>query len=232
MRDRVPAVKVSVYISDGESHRGIPISAAILNFLFYRGIANAIATKGSAGFGADHKLRSSSSVELSDRLPVVIQFLDAKDKVDSLMDKLRELAGNGTIEVQETTILQPTTASTQARRTAAKLAGPVALMTIYIGESDRWNGMPLHEALVDAFRSNDISGVTVARGTIGYGVKREIHKEKVFRLSSDLPIVVSVVEQRDKIQQLAPLLDQMIEQGLVVISDATLVAYSHRETAV
>lgn len=232
VRNRVPALKVFVYISDGESHRGVPLSSAILNFLFYRGISNAVATKGAAGFGAEHKLRSSSFVEVSDHLPVVIQFFDAKDKVEPLLDKLQEIVGDGAIEIQETTVLENMAAAARPERVAPPLEGPVSVMTIYIGESDRWNGIPLHEALVDAFRSNDISGVTVARGVLGYGAKKEIHKERVFRLSSDLPIAVTVVDQPEKIRQLSPLLDQMVEQGLVVVSEATLVAYSHRKTAV
>lgn len=231
MKERVPALKVTVYISDGESHRGVPLSAAILNFLFYRGIANAVATKGSAGFGKEHKLRSSSYVEISDHLPVVIQFLDTKEKVSALMDKLQEIAGEGTIEIQETTTLSNAVPATLAKRLAAPLAGQISMMNIYIGENDRWNGVPLHHALVDAFRSNDISGVTVARGTMGYGVKKQLHKERALQLSSDLPLVVSVVEQKEKIEHLTPLLDQMIEQGLVVISEATVVAYTHRDVA-
>lgn len=228
MPDQVPALKVSVYICEGESHRGIPLSAAILNFLFYRGIADAVAIRASAGFGAEQKLRSSSSVELSDRLPVVVQFLDAKDKVDALMGKLREMAGQSTIEIQETAMLARTSLSKPEKHTTAHLSGDVSVMDIYIGESDRWNGIPLHQALVDAFRSNDVSGVTVARGTLGYGTKKEIHKERAFRLSSDLPIVVSVIERQEKIQELTPLLDQMLGDGLVVIHDATVVAYAHR----
>ncbi len=228
VKNRVPALKVTIYVCDGESHRGVPLSAAILNFLFYRGIANAVATRGSAGFGTDHKLRSSSFVELSDRLPVTIQFLDVQEKVLACMDKLQELVGDGTIEIQETTLLSRTIAQPPAKPAAAHLAGPAYVMQIFIRESDRWNGIPLHQALVDAFRSNDVSGVTVSRGILGYGVKKEIHRERAFHLSSDLPIVLSVVEQPEKIAQLTPLLDRMIEKGLVVVSEATIVAYSHR----
>lgn len=229
MLHRMQALKVSIYVSDGESHRGVPLSSAILNFLFYRGVAGAIVTKGSAGFGADHRLRSGSFVEISDRLPVTIQFIDTPEKVDGLIEKLQELVGNGQMEIQETTIIQRADKLSHASHQPPwRLQGHASVMTIYIGESDRWNGLPLHEALVDALRSNDIAGVTVTRGILGYGVKKEIHKERAFHLSSDLPIMLSIVDTREKIQKLMPLLDQMIEQGLVVFSDADIVSYAHR----
>jgi len=228
MRTRIPALKVSIYILDGESHRGVPLSSAILNFLFYRGIQNALATRAAAGFGADHTMRSSSFVEISDRLPVLIQFVDTAEKIGCLMDKLEELVGDGTIELQETTILERPSVPAPVRRATMHLAGPALMLTLYITEGDRWNGLPLHQALVDAFRSNDVSGVTVTRGIVGFGASKDIHKERVFHLSSDRPIIVTVVETQEKIEQLKPLLDRMIEHGLAVISGSTVVAYSHR----
>jgi PII-like signaling protein len=231
MLNQKPALKVSIYVNEGESHRGVPVSSAILNFLFYRGVAGATVTKSSAGFGADHRLHSSSFVDISDHLPVIIQFIDPREKVDALMEKLQELVGHGTMEIQETIIIQPAGHPSIAQKTPIRMEKSVCMMTIYIGESDRWNGQPLHEALVDAMRSNDISGVTVTRGILGYGVKKEIHKERAFHLSADLPIVLSVVDTGEKIQQLMPLMDQMIEQGLVVFSDAEIVSYAHRAPA-
>lgn len=232
MANRVPALKVSIYVSEGESHRGVPVSSAILNFLFYRGIAGAIVTKGSAGFGAEHRLRSSHFVEISDHLPILIQFIDIQDKVEAVLDNLQELVGNGMMEIQETTILRASDVSSGGKKSSAQpglLQGAACVMTIYIGESDRWNGQPLYQALVDALRSNDVAGVTVDRGILGYGTKKELHREHKFRLSSDLPIALSVVDTKARIQQLLPLLEQMIEQGLVVFSDAEVVAYARRD---
>ena len=228
MNTRIPARKVSMYVSDGESHRGVPLSSAILNFLFYRGVSGAIVTKGSAGFGVAHRLHSSDFVEISDHLPVVIQFVETPEKVEALMEKLQEMMGGGMMEIQETTIVKPEASLSQIPRTPVRLEGKACVMTIYIGENDRWNGLRLHEALIDAFRSNDISGVTVSRGILGYGVKKEVHKERTFRLSSDLPIILSAIDSWEKLQQLMPLLDQMLEQALVVFSDAEIVTYNHR----
>jgi PII-like signaling protein len=70
----------------------VPVYSSILDFLFYRGVSGATVTKGTAGFGADHHMHSSSVVEISDRLPIKIEFIETREKVDALMGKLEELA--------------------------------------------------------------------------------------------------------------------------------------------
>src|ERR1035441_9710706 len=105
------AVKVCIYLSDGATHHGVPVYSSILDFLFYRGVSGATVTKGTAGFGADHHMHSSSVVEISDRLPIKIEFIESREKVDALMGKLEELAGTGLIESQETTVVKPAQAS-------------------------------------------------------------------------------------------------------------------------
>ena len=97
------AVKVSIYLSEGSKHHGVPTYSSILDFLFYRGISGATVLKGIAGFGADHHMHSASIVEISDHLPLKIEFIESREKVDELLGKLEELAGTGMIEIQETT---------------------------------------------------------------------------------------------------------------------------------
>ena len=101
------ALKVSIYLSEGSRHHGVASESSILDFLFSSGVGGASVFKGVAGFGADHHLHSASYVELSDHLPVKIEFIESKEKVDELMEKLMELAGTGMIEVQETMIVKP-----------------------------------------------------------------------------------------------------------------------------
>jgi len=101
------ALKVSIYLSEGSRHHGVASESSILDFLFTQAVCGASVFKGVAGFGADHHLHSASYVELSDRLPVKIEFIETKEKVDELMEKLMELAGTGMIEVQETMIVKP-----------------------------------------------------------------------------------------------------------------------------
>ncbi len=225
------AVKVSIYLSEGATHHGVPTQASILDFLFYRGVAGATVLKGVAGFGADHHLHSSGTVEISDHLPLKIEFIETREKVDELLGKLEEMAGSGMIEVQETMVAKPAQASDTKRAVPAahlKIEGRAKLMRIYIGESDKWRDKPLHRALVEAMRANDIAGVTVYRGILGYGAHRRVHRELPLHLSRDHSIILWVIDTEEKLQAFLPVVEQMVEEGLVVLSDVDIIKYSYR----
>jgi len=224
------ALKVSIYVSEGATYHGASTYATILDFLFYRGVCGATVLKGVAGFGADRHLHSASSVEISDKLPIRIEFVDTREKVDEIMGKLEELAGTGLIEVQETTVVKAPRLSREKRPTPPhlKMEGKARIMRIYIGESDRWRDKPLHEALVQAMRANDIAGVTVYRGVLGYGAHRRVHKEKPLHLSHDASIMLSAIDTEAKLKAFLPVVDEMVEEGLVVLSDVDIIKYSWR----
>ena len=101
------AVKVTIYLSDGAKHHGVPVYGSILDFLFHSGVAGATATKGVAGFGAKHRLHSAHILEISDHLPVKIEFIETRAMVDAILPELEKRAGSGLIEVQETSIIVP-----------------------------------------------------------------------------------------------------------------------------
>ena len=101
------AVKVSIYLSEGSTKHGVPTYTSILDFLFRSGVAGATVMKGVAGFGADHHLHAASILEISDHLPLKIEFIETKQKVDELIGRLGELAGSGMIEMQETVVVKP-----------------------------------------------------------------------------------------------------------------------------
>jgi PII-like signaling protein len=101
------ALKVSIYLSEGSTRHGMSVYAAILDYLFFNKVSGATVLKGVAGFGADHHLHSSSFVEISDRLPLKVEFIETPEKVEQLMEKLKELAGTGLIEMQETMVVKP-----------------------------------------------------------------------------------------------------------------------------
>ena len=225
------ALKVSIYLSEGSTHHGASTYASILDFLYFRGCSGVTVLKGVAGFGADHHIHSANLVEISDRLPLKIEFIETREKVQELLGKLEEMVGSGLIEVQETTILKPAQLSKPKQEPAmthVKIEGKAQMMRIYIGESDRWQDQPLHEALVRAMRANDLAGATVYRGILGYGAHRRVHKEKALQLSHDCSIMISVIDTQEKLQQFLPLVDQMVEEGLVVLTDVDVIKYSHR----
>ncbi len=101
------AVKVTLYLSDGAKHHGVPVYASILDFLFHSGIAGATVIKGVAGFGAKHRLHSAHILEISDHLPIQLEFIETREKVEAILPELEKRAGSGLIELQETTVIVP-----------------------------------------------------------------------------------------------------------------------------
>lgn len=225
------AVKVSIYLSEGSTHHGVSTYASILDFLYFRGISGATVLKGVAGFGADHHLHSSSIVTISDHLPLKIEFTETREKVNELLGKLEDMAGSGMIELQETIIAKPAQISKPKQAPApahVTIEGKAQLMRIYIGEQDQWRDKPLYEGLVRAMRANDLAGVTVYRGILGYGAHRRMHKDAPLHLSHDSSIMLSVIDTEEKLRDFLPIVEQMVVEGLVVLSDVDIIKYAHR----
>ena len=226
-----PAKKVVIYVAEDQQYHGTAAYAAILDFLFFRGVSGATVTRGIAGFGADHHLQTTRLVDLAARLPVKVDFIETPEKVEELLPKLQAMVGTGLIEMHDTTIVKPAATKKEqtraAERPALKREGKAKLMRIYIGENDKWNGKPLYEGIVSGLRAHDIAGVTVYRGILGYGANRRIHKDAALSLSHDRPILLSIIDTEDKLRAFMPILDEMVQQGLVVLSDVDVIKYSH-----
>jgi PII-like signaling protein len=109
-----------------------------------------------------------------------------------------------------------------------KFIGERVLMRIFIGESDKYGHIPLHEALVELFRKEGFAGATVLRGVAGFGAHSVYHTDKLLRLSMDLPLVVEVVDHQDKIDAIMPRIDAMMSGGLITLEKATVIRYSHK----
>jgi len=109
--------------------------------------------------------------------------------------------------------------------THQKFEGERTLMRIHIGESDKWHGKPLHEAIVELLRKDGFSGVTVLRGVAGYGSSSVYHTDKLLRLSQDLPIILEVIETQERIDMMLPRLDEMVDGGLITLEKVHAILY-------
>jgi uncharacterized protein len=107
------------------------------------------------------------------------------------------------------------------------LAGRAKMIRIHFGEDDRWNGRPLHEAIVEEARRHDLAGATAYRGIEGYGASSRIHRRHLLT-SSDLPVMVCIVDEPGKIEAFLPSLERMVDEGLIAISDVEVIRYSCR----
>jgi PII-like signaling protein len=109
-----------------------------------------------------------------------------------------------------------------------KIEGEGQLLRIFLGESDRWHGIPLYEAIVRTAREQGLAGATVLRGLHGFGANSRIHTVKVLRLSEDLPVVIEIVDKAERIQAFLPSLDEMVTEGMITVEKVHIIAYRHK----
>jgi len=105
------------------------------------------------------------------------------------------------------------------------LDGEQVLVRIFIGESDTWHRRPLSEALLQRLRTEGFAGATVFQAVAGFGAHSVVHTSHILRLSQDLPIVIEVVDTQEHVERLLPILDEMVNEGLVTIEKARVVQY-------
>jgi PII-like signaling protein len=106
-----------------------------------------------------------------------------------------------------------------------KTPGKATLLRVFIGDSDRWDGEPLGEAIVRRARELHMAGATMLRGQMGFGAHSRLHTAKILRLSEDLPVVVEIVDTRENIDRLLPELDAMVVEGLITLEEVDVIRY-------
>ena len=108
-----------------------------------------------------------------------------------------------------------------------KLPDEGELLRIFIGETDKYKGKPLYEAIVIKARELNLAGATVFRGIMGYGATSRIHSIKLLRLSEDLPVLIEIVDTEDNISKLLPFLDETVKEGLITMEKVRVIKYRH-----
>jgi PII-like signaling protein len=209
------ARKVTIFVNEDTSHRFGSLCESIMAFLLHKGVCGATATRAMAGFGAHQVMHTTKIEVLSEHLPIRIEFIETAEKVDELMPTLYDMVTDGVIEVQDTTVVKVANKERPVppKGPHTELKGTARLMRVYMGESDRWQGEPLYEAIVKRLRMMDISGATVYRGILGYGAKRHTHKGGRLGLSHDLPVMIAI--------------EAMMQDGIIVLSDVEVIRLAH-----
>ena len=105
------------------------------------------------------------------------------------------------------------------------------LLRIFIGENDRFEDTPLHQAIVMKARELHLAGATVLRGPIGYGMSSRLHTAKILRLSEDLPLVIDIVDSEENINNFLPILNDMMSSGLVTLEKVQVLQYGQPKQA-
>lgn len=106
------------------------------------------------------------------------------------------------------------------------------LLRVFIGESDRFEGKPMYEAIVQKARELGLAGATVLRGTEGFGAHSVVHTASLLEMSTDLPIVVEIVDTEEKVKLLLPALESMVQEGMITMEYVLIILYRHNESDV
>jgi len=225
MLGKGPAKKVTIFINEDAPHRMTALHDAIMTFLLHKNVAGATATRAFSGFGSHHALHSPRMEATSEHLPIRIEFVETAERVDELLPTLYEMVTDGLIEVQDTTVVKLARPSAAPEPAIAhqRKAAPAKMLRILLGEADKWHDEPLYDAIVKKLRMMDIAGATVYRGILGYGAKGHEHKKSFLHVSRDLPIMLVVIDEPEKIRAAAEMVEGMLEDGLLVVSDVEMV---------
>ena len=200
-------------------------------YLMHKGVAAPPPRERSRASAAIRYCTLPKMEALAEHLPIRVEFIDSAEKVEEVLPTLYDMVTDGLIEVQDTHVVkvrdegkaatEPKPARIPARPAKAKL------MRIFLGEADRWHEEPLYDAIVKQLRMMEIAGATVYRGIDGYGAKGHSHKKSFFHVSRDLPVMISVIESEEKLGLAAAAVEEMLEDGLIVISDVDIVRLVH-----
>ena len=231
MLERGKAKKLVIYVGALEKYEGERVYQAIVRFLHRHGCAGATVTRAVAGFGASGKMHEAHLFSLTEDVPRRIEVIETERKITALLPFIYDMVGSGLIEVQDTEVIKYAPPEPRGEEEHAmkheKLEGKAKMLRIHIGESDRWEGEPLHEAIVKRLRMMDVAGATVYRGVMGYGAQQRMHKSGWLGLSTDLPVMIAVIDTEEKIQRVLLVLDEMVDEGLIAISDVEIIKYTH-----
>ena len=180
-------------------------------------------------FGDRHILHHADSVE-AHGTAYRVEFVEAAERVDEVLPTLYDMVSDGLIEVHDTTVIKHINKDHAPELAAAALQrrqGKAKMMRVFLGEQDRWHGEPLYDAIVKRLRMQDIAGATVYRGILGYGAKREPQRTHLLHISENLPLMISVIDTPEKIAEAAAIVEEMLGDGLIAISDVDIVRIVH-----
>lgn len=236
--------QLSTFIRHGTE----PLYQWIVETAHREGLQGATVLKGFYGLRPDGSILQEQTWAISQELPVIVEIVDEATRIEQLLARVEPAFREGAITLERAHVLvyragprqQPSSPvsgreviATQARSTAGgvrtmKLPEEGVLLRIFIGESDREPGRdrPLFEAIVRRAREAHLAGATVLRGPMGFGRHSRMHAAKLLELSTDLPILIEIVDAEDKINAFLPTVDGLVTEGLVTLETVRILRYT------
>ena len=197
-------------------------------------------------YGTHRQIHDAKSDYLSFHIPVVVEIVDASERVEELLGKLEPMIVEGLVVTRPVRLIRyagwshPETRELSVEKvrgfggehgtgshTAMKIEGAAQRVTVYIGNSDTWHGRNLVTAIVEKCRELGIAGATATVGVMGFGKTSRIHRARLLGLSEDLPERIEIVDRPEQISRILPVLEELVQGGLVVLEDVQVIRYLH-----
>jgi PII-like signaling protein len=236
-----------IYLSSADRAPRTPTVERIVKSARSEGLAGATALKGIMGFGTRGMVKASQ-MSMREHAPVIVEIVDSPQNIQQFLtgtlDKIL-IHGMATLERASVMMYRQRKNEPGNRFHLSAPQNPLStlpqlspggrmtinengvLLRVFIGESDRHETKPLYEAILAKAREMGLSGATVLRGVEGFGANSVVHKAALLEMSTDLPIVIEMVDVHEKIEKLLPYLEQVVEEGMITMEYVAIVAYRH-----
>jgi uncharacterized protein len=214
------------------------------------GLAGATVLRGICGLDVNGNLLDSSAWSIVEHVPVVVEIVDTPRAIGRFLATVGELVAEGLATLERARVLlyrhghgeagrapmpsavpgripELSTVPSPEEFPAMQLSEDGQLLRVFIGESDEWEGTPLYRAIVLKAKELGLAGATVLRGPMGFGANSRLHTTKLLELSTDLPIVVEIVDTAANVERLLPFLDQVVQEGMITIEAVRVLRYRH-----
>ena len=227
-----PAKKLTIYVDEADKFHGKPVYEVLLDIFFKKKIMGVSVFRGMAGYGSDGVFHTSKMLELSTSMPVKLEVVESEEMINGVLPDIYHIVEKGMVEVAETNVVKCCPGAEEKQREKGehmKLEGKAKMLRIIISEDDLWEGEPLYEAIVKRLVMTDIAGATVYKAIAGYGPHKRYHKKKTLTAHGELPILITVMDTEEKISKVMPILDELVGEGIVVLSDVNVIKYTHRD---
>lgn len=226
------AKKLTIYIDETDKFGGKPVYEVLMDIFYKKKIAGVSVFRGVAGYGTDGVFHTSKMLELSTSMPMKIEVVDSEEMINKVLPDVYHVVENGLVEITDTNVVKCCPKALEKKedvKKRMKLEGKAKMLRVIVSEDDKWEGESLYEAIIKRFIMMDIAGATVYKAVAGYGPHRRFHKKKTLTSTGELPILITVIDSEENINKVLPILDDMVKEGIVILSDVNVIKYIHRD---
>ncbi len=241
-------ILLRAYLESADRTPFTPAAALLVREARRAGLAGATVLRGVLGFVGREPILRRRAWSIVERVPVIVEIVDSPNRIaDFVAASVNRIVANGIVTLERAYVMmyrqrqeKDTSSLALGGAVAALAAVPHlelggqmktneegTLLRVFVGESDVHEGRPLYEVIVERARALGLAGATVLRGSEGFGANSVVHKAQLLDMSTDLPIVIEIVDAAAKIDRLLPELDAIVHEGMITMEHVRILVYRH-----